>query len=963
MAGMTSSAQGSEIDTLGFGEAQALTDVFSFPGSASGPLGPGGGGTVPVYFSVEERLQVLDPNGTGVNPLNRPFPGLREAEIAPVGRVQIAASTFDDVGSLLWGQGGEDVLELRFDRGLDFFPDTSTSYAVVDLNIAGANALVNDFTGEALQYGRATYFDASGNELNLATTFGVHNVIGTQNSDTITGDREDNSIAGMDGGDVLDGDAGFDTASYTLAQEGVTLNFRGDAGGIVLDNARATITGTGDATGDFAENFERYLGSDHDDLFQVGERSDLIVPMPNPTANLSTASVVPFGLELEAGGGDDLVLLSMAGVHRVDLGTGNDTLDALSGTGNADQPVMIYGGEGDDVAIFTGDGFAALEITESGATVTERINLGVPPTPNGQPPLPEEFVEQSYELSNVEIVEINGERIRIDNPDPIVDPDTTLTVIEDQIDAYDLDLLITLDEIDEGATFTIISPPMTADLVVPGGLPIEMGDVLTAAEMAALQVIPGQNFDPASDMFSYIRVGDPEDEARTATLPEPIRGVALNITSHLEVVERIITPPEAPAPEIALARLNPATGTTLTEEEVQYADGGIFSDMPGGSMTIEFLFRSAGEFDPNGPDFSFLSYAAGGNNNELTMFGTKEGRGLVLGFNGVGTDTGYRIDQLFDRELHRVSVTYDTAANRIEMFVDGIEVFSNTTGTLGSIANGGYMVWGQEQDSFAGTFDANQIVKGDIGDIRIWDGVRSDAEIADNAFNALTDPASETDLAAYWQADTTNEGVMVNAVGDTHLALINQPEIVSAPAPEAPNVEVIPTIRMNIGNITNEYVRAASFSDMPTGPMTIEFIYQSPEDFDASGGRQHLLSYAVSGSTNEFLFYADQSSGNGTFGLILNNTQTITTDAPSSLLLDTQPHRLSVLFDPDGDTLEIYIDGVLAGSAAAAMAPISAGGSLIFGQEQDAVGGRVQPEREHCRGLWRYPHLGWVAHR
>ena len=62
-------------DTLGFGEAQALIDVFSFPGSTSGPLGARAAeGSVPVYFSVEERLAGAGSERHGGQPvLNRNF--------------------------------------------------------------------------------------------------------------------------------------------------------------------------------------------------------------------------------------------------------------------------------------------------------------------------------------------------------------------------------------------------------------------------------------------------------------------------------------------------------------------------------------------------------------------------------------------------------------------------------------------------------------------------------------------------------------------------------------------------------------------------------------------------------------------------------------------------------------------------------------------------------------------------
>jgi Ca2+-binding RTX toxin-like protein len=139
-------------DRLGFGEGQPLADVFSFPGD-NGSLAPGGNSTV--YLTLEQRLQYINPEGTeefrfGIN-------------LAPVGKIIINSSGgTQDVGSFLWGQGGVDTLDMRHDRGISFFPDYSDNYAVVDLNIASANAPINNFTGERIQYGRAEWFNGAG---------------------------------------------------------------------------------------------------------------------------------------------------------------------------------------------------------------------------------------------------------------------------------------------------------------------------------------------------------------------------------------------------------------------------------------------------------------------------------------------------------------------------------------------------------------------------------------------------------------------------------------------------------------------------------------------------------------------------------------------------------------------------------------------------------------------------------
>lgn len=879
-------------DRLGFGQAQPLGDVFSFPGS-SGAQAPGVDSRI--FLNLEERLRFLNPDG--------PESTDGRNDWTPAGKIQINASGgTQDIGSFLWGQAGIDTLDMRFDRGLGFFPDTSTNYAVVDLNVASANAPDNLYAegeNKQIQYGRAEWFNSADSRQAFATTYGIENVIGSRRDDIITGDRNDNTIEGLDGADFLLGDEGIDTASYALAEEGVTLNFLDDGGNFVMNNARATVTGTGDATGDFAAEFERYVGSDHDDVAVIeGTALSQIVSFPvsfefvtqqpvdlsttidvtvTGSEDVSYAALDPdngeIGLDIDLAGGADHLEIQGRGAHAVALGDGDDTalirgmghtIDAGAGndvitvqdledlsllevTGNA-RITTISGGEGEDTVVFEGGKYLFLEKDQDGVRtfVVEITEPQLGPEQalvldsSGQQVIDltqqadwierEDAIEgafAAYQLDGVEIVEINGERVRLNNVDPIVDPDLALTVAEDQIDPYDLGLRITADDIAAGATFEVLSVPLTADLIFEGGQPLVAGQVVAAGDMAALRVFPGQNFDPAIDAFSYLRTGDPVEDTRTTILPQTVNGTALNITAHVTEVTTVIEPPATPDPEVALVRLNPAPviGAAPPVADIQYLDGGVFGDMPSGSITLEFLFRSAGDFDPNGPEFSFLSYSGGGDNNEILIFGLKDERGIALVFNGRSVDTGYRLDQLFDREMHRVTAVFDTENNQIEMYVDGILVFDQQTSVSAGVAQNGFLVIGQEQDSPGGTFDANQIVKGDIGDIRIWDGVRSEAEIRETAFSEIADPAAEADLAAYWQADTANEGVLVNAVGDTHLRTVNGPEIVAAPLPAAPNVSVIPTIRMNQGGITDEFIQVLN-TPMPTGDVTIEFVMQ-----------------------------------------------------------------------------------------------------------------------------------------
>lgn len=134
----------------------------------------------------------------------------------------------------------------------------------------------------------------------------------------------------------------------------------------------------------------------------------------------------------------------------------------------------------------------------------------------------------------------------------------------------------------------------------------------------------------------------------------------------------------------------------------------------------------------------------------------------------------------------------------------------------------------------------------------------------------------------------------------------------------------------------DQYAQIANFDDMPTDALTVEMTMSGmPSDHS-----QVLLSYAVNdpgNSHNEFLLWDDISTG--TLNVYLNNSW-IDTGINTVSFLDGSPHQLSVSWDSASGALEVYIDGAsqYSGTFQAGI-PITAGGSLILGQEQDNVGG------------------------
>ena len=295
---------------------------------------------------------------------------------------------------------------------------------------------------------------------------------------------------------------------------------------------------------------------------------------------LTAGAATPVVADL--GDGADTVYLTGV-VHDIDLGAGDDTVTvaalpdgALAGRSAIQRTTFIDGGDGVDTVSFASDAFLSLQSDGAGRAVltvaaqpaaietTAFINTrtftdfifpftSVQRTSDligeiditGQPSYMAALASIDaapaiYDLTNIEFIEIDGARIRLDAADPVVDADRTLTITEDARDPFDLGLIVPAAERAEGATYRIESLPETAQIVLPADFPnagpLAVGAILSADELAALQVIPGQLFGDVIDRLEFARVNPPEPEdARIATLPSsaPLDGVSLNITAPL----------------------------------------------------------------------------------------------------------------------------------------------------------------------------------------------------------------------------------------------------------------------------------------------------------------------------------------------------------------------------------------------------------------------------------------------
>ncbi|MGB7346548.1 MAG: LamG-like jellyroll fold domain-containing protein, partial [Pirellulaceae bacterium] len=201
---------------------------------------------------------------------------------------------------------------------------------------------------------------------------------------------------------------------------------------------------------------------------------------------------------------------------------------------------------------------------------------------------------------------------------------------------------------------------------------------------------------------------------------------------------------------------------------LQAADGSaIFGGLT--SVTVEKTFA----YDGSETSPTLFAYAVAGQANEFTLLAGPASERLLLYVNGTFVDTGYAFSTLADNELHSVAVTWDSTNGDWALHVDGSSVATGTgLGTGHTLGTGGILVLGNDQDSLGGGYSPDQEFTGTLYDVRVWNEVRSEAEIALNYQNKFASGSLPSGLVANWQMDGFNgSNEVVDVVSANNLSI------------------------------------------------------------------------------------------------------------------------------------------------------------------------------------------------
>ena len=270
--------------------------------------------------TVSYETSPQDPDGRGVDIT------LKDGAVADASGGHAEGDTIANVENVIGSEGKDDIRGNSQDNVIE-------GGAEADRLIGGGGEDTISYEGSPAD----TENDGKGVTITLGegsgTTIGAgahaqgdiisefENIIGSEGSDTLTGNSEDNVIEGGAGiKDTLEGGAGKDTLSYQSSEEPVEVTLQ-------EDNDQVIVSG-GDAEGDVATNFENIIGSAGDDTLIGNSEGNVI----------------------EGGAGED----------TLDGGAGTDTLsyessdEAVEVTLQYNDRAIVSGGdaEGDDATNF-----------------------------------------------------------------------------------------------------------------------------------------------------------------------------------------------------------------------------------------------------------------------------------------------------------------------------------------------------------------------------------------------------------------------------------------------------------------------------------------------------------------------------------------------------------------------------------------------------------------------------------
>ncbi|XP_025244391.1 C-reactive protein isoform X1 [Theropithecus gelada] len=124
--------------------------------------------------------------------------------------------------------------------------------------------------------------------------------------------------------------------------------------------------------------------------------------------------------------------------------------------------------------------------------------------------------------------------------------------------------------------------------------------------------------------------------------------------------------------------------------------------------------------------YSIFSYATKRQSNEILIFWSKD---IGYSFTVGGSEILFKVPEVTVAPVH-ICTSWESTSGIVEFWVNGKPRVRKSLKRGYTVGEDASIILGQEQDSFGGSFETQQSLVGDIGNVNMWDFVLSPDEIS-----------------------------------------------------------------------------------------------------------------------------------------------------------------------------------------------------------------------------------------
>ncbi|MCC9598944.1 DUF4347 domain-containing protein [Stieleria sp. JC731] len=207
-----------------------------------------------------------------------------------------------------------------------------------------------------------------------------------------------------------------------------------------------------------------------------------------------------------------------------------------------------------------------------------------------------------------------------------------------------------------------------------------------------------------------------------------------------------------------------------TELNIDGGNDAYFIAADGGSIfggLTEFTFESTFSIQDQNTSPTLLSYYSG---NDTVNLGFNATDNLVLQVNGASVTTANTYSGVLNGDAHHLAISWDNTNGDVQLYIDGQYAETLTGLQAGyTIAGGGELVIGNDQDGVNSGYSTDQAFHGTFYDVRLWNDIRTEAEISLNYQQKLDlspAEASTIGLLANWQMELNGSNQIIDIVSE-----------------------------------------------------------------------------------------------------------------------------------------------------------------------------------------------------